>query len=118
MRRKLNEENYNQVIELGTCSDLDKVSDRFKWEAIKNNPFIAPDYYAKGSDGFSLINGDTRPYGVKELYNKDHRRKAAWSDGRNRAGYERKPDNTRRQARRCDNTRSYRRSDKRIRHIC
>ena len=58
----------------GMTFDLDKVSDRFKWEAIKNNPFIAPDYYAKGSDGFSLINGDTRPYGVKELYNKELRK--------------------------------------------
>lgn len=38
MRRKLNEENYNQVIELGTCSDLDKVSEviyRLKEEGIE-----------------------------------------------------------------------------------
>jgi hypothetical protein len=54
--------------------DLDNVGDRFKWEAIKNNPFIAPDYYTKDSKGNSLINGDMRPYGVKELYNKETRR--------------------------------------------
>ena len=58
----------------GMTFDLDKVGDRFKWEAIKNNPFIAPDYYAKDSQGNSLINGDVRPYGVKELYNKETRR--------------------------------------------
>jgi hypothetical protein len=33
----------------GMTFDLDKVGDRFKWEAIKNNPLIAPDYYAKDS---------------------------------------------------------------------
>lgn len=58
----------------GMTFDLDNVSDRFKWEAIKNNPFIAPDYYSKDSKGNSLINGDMRPYGVKELYNKETRR--------------------------------------------
>ena len=58
----------------GMTFDLDNVGDRFKWEAIKNNPLIAPDYYSKDSQGFSLINGDTRPYGVKELYNGDTRR--------------------------------------------
>jgi hypothetical protein len=58
----------------GMTFDLDNVADRFKWEAIKNNPFIAPDYYAKDKSGNSLINGDTRPYGVKELYNRDTRR--------------------------------------------
>ena len=58
----------------GMTFDLDNVGDRFKWEAIKNNPFIAPDYYAKDNNGFSLINGDTRPYGVKELYNNETRR--------------------------------------------
>ena len=58
----------------GMTFDLDNVADRFKWEAIKNNPLIAPDYYAKDKNGFSLINGDTRPYGVKELYNKELRK--------------------------------------------
>lgn len=58
----------------GMTFDLDKVGDRFKWEAIKHNPFIAPDYYSKDSQGNSLINGDQRPYGVKELYNKETRR--------------------------------------------
>lgn len=58
----------------GMTFDLDNIGDRFKWEAIKNNPFIAPDYYSKDSQGNSLINGDMRPYGVKELYNKETRR--------------------------------------------
>lgn len=58
----------------GMTFDLDNVGDRFKWEAIKNNPFIAPDYYSKDSQGKSLINGDMRPYGVKDLYNKETRR--------------------------------------------
>lgn len=58
----------------GMTFDLDNVGDRFKWEAIKNNPLISPDYYAKDSSGFSLINGDTRTYGVKELYNKELRK--------------------------------------------
>jgi hypothetical protein len=58
----------------GMTFDLDNVGDRFKWEAIKHNPFIAPDYYSKDNQGNSLINGDMRPYGVKELYNKETRR--------------------------------------------
>ena len=58
----------------GMTFDLDNISDRFKWEAIKNNPFIAPDYYSKDDKGNSLINGDMKPYGVKELYNKETRR--------------------------------------------
>lgn len=58
----------------GMTFDLDNIGDRFKWEAIKHNPFIAPDYYSKDSQGNSLINGDQRPYGVKELYNKETRR--------------------------------------------
>lgn len=52
----------------GMTFDLDKVGDRFKWEAIKNNPFIAPDYYSKDSKGNSLINGDSKRYGIAELY--------------------------------------------------
>ena len=31
----------------GTTFDLEDVKDRFIWEAIKNCPLIAPDYYAK-----------------------------------------------------------------------
>lgn len=52
----------------GMTFDLDNVGDRFKWEAIKNNPYIAPDYYAKDANGNSLINGDARRYGIAELY--------------------------------------------------
>ena len=52
----------------GMVFDLDNVGDRFKWEAIKNNPYIAPDYYAKDNNGNSLINGDSKRYGIAELY--------------------------------------------------
>lgn len=52
----------------GMTFDLDDVGQRFIWEAIKNNPYIAPDYYAKDSKGNSLINGDTKRYGIAELY--------------------------------------------------
>ena len=52
----------------GMVFDLDNIGDRFKWEAIKNNPFIAPDYYAKDAKGDSLINGDAKRYGIAELY--------------------------------------------------
>ena len=58
----------------GTTFDLEDVGQRFKWEAIKNCPLIAPDYYAKDSRGNSLINGtpgwDSRQprYGIAELF--------------------------------------------------
>lgn len=52
----------------GTTFDLDNPRDKFIWEAIKNNPYIAPDYYAKDSQGNSLINGNSKRYGVAELY--------------------------------------------------
>lgn len=52
----------------GTTFDLDNVRDRFIWEAIKNCPFIAPDLYAKDSQGNSVIHGGKDRYGVAELY--------------------------------------------------
>jgi hypothetical protein len=58
----------------GTTFDLDDVRDRFIWEAIKNCPLIAPDYYAKDQQGNSLINGTpgwnskAPRYGVAELF--------------------------------------------------
>lgn len=58
----------------GTTFDLDEPKQRYIWEAIKNCPLIAPDYYAKDSRGNSLINGtpgwnSTSPrYGIAELY--------------------------------------------------
>lgn len=52
----------------GTTFNLDDTRERFIWEAIKNNPYIAPDYYAKDKNGNSIINGDTKRYGVAELY--------------------------------------------------
>lgn len=58
----------------GTTFDLDDVRDKFIWEAIKNCPLIAPDYFAKDNNGNSLINGtpgwnSKQPrYGVAELY--------------------------------------------------
>ena len=58
----------------GTTFDLENVRQRFIWEAIKYCPLIAPDYYAKDSNGNSLINGTkdlnskTPRFGVAELY--------------------------------------------------
>lgn len=58
----------------GTTFDLDDIRDRFIWEAIKNCPLIAPDYYAKDANGNSLINGTpgwnskAPRYGVAELF--------------------------------------------------
>ena len=52
----------------GTTFDLDNVRDRFIWEAIKNCPLIAPDLYAKDSQGNSIIHGGKDRYGVAELY--------------------------------------------------
>lgn len=58
----------------GTTFDLDDIRDRFIWEAIKNCPLIAPDYYAKDAKGNSLINGTpgwtskAPRYGVAELF--------------------------------------------------
>lgn len=58
----------------GTTFDLDDIRDNFIWEAIKNCPLIAQDYYAKDSQGNSLINGTTDPsnprprYGRAELF--------------------------------------------------
>lgn len=66
----------NQTFDIvdGTTFDLDDVGDRFKWEAIKNCPYIAPDLYATDANGNSLINGtkgwnSSKPrYGIAELY--------------------------------------------------
>jgi hypothetical protein len=60
----------DQVFDIvdGTTFDLDKVQERFIWEAIKNCPLIAPDMYAKDRNGNSLINGNANRYGVAELY--------------------------------------------------
>jgi hypothetical protein len=58
----------------GTTFDLDDTRDRFIWEAIKNCPLIAQDYFAKDSKGNSLIHGtmdlnNPEPrYGLAELY--------------------------------------------------
>ena len=58
----------------GTTFNLDDPRDRFIWEAIKNCPLIAPDYYAKDSNGNSLINGTpgwnskSPRFGIAELY--------------------------------------------------
>ena len=60
----------DQVFDIvdGTTFDLDKIQDRFIWEAIKNCPLIAPDMYAKDRHGDPLINGNANRYGVAELY--------------------------------------------------
>ena len=52
----------------GYTLDLDDVRQRFIWEAIKYCPYIAPDMYAKDANGNSLINGDSKRYGIAELY--------------------------------------------------
>lgn len=58
----------------GTTFDLDEIDQKYKWEAIKHCPYIAPDIYAKDANGNSLINGtpgwDSKQprYGVAELY--------------------------------------------------
>lgn len=58
----------------GTTFDLANIRDKFIWEAIQYCPLIAPDYYAKDSNGNSLINGtpgwnSTQPrFGIAELY--------------------------------------------------
>ena len=58
----------------GTTFDLENVRQRFIWEAIQYCPLIAPDYYAKDSKGYSLINGTpgwnskAPRFGIAELY--------------------------------------------------
>lgn len=58
----------------GKTFDLDDVRDRFIWEAIKYCPLIAPDLYAKDTNGNSLIHGTmgwtskSPRFGVAELY--------------------------------------------------
>lgn len=62
------------IIEDGKTFNLDDPYDAAEWEAIKNCPLIAPDRYAKDSQGNLLIDGtmgwkNTRPrYGIAELY--------------------------------------------------
>ena len=66
----------NDVFDIvdGTTFDLENVRQRFIWEAIKYCPLIAPDYYAKDSNGNSLINGTpgwnskAPRFGIAELY--------------------------------------------------
>lgn len=67
-------ENETFIIEDGTTYHLDDEIEAAQWEAIKNCILIAPDRYAKDSQGNFLIDGtpgwkNTRPrYGVAELY--------------------------------------------------
>lgn len=58
----------------GTTFNLDDTRQRFIWEAIKHCPLIAPDYYAKDSQGRSLINGDSSEYTLKDYFNRNPRR--------------------------------------------
>lgn len=66
----------NAVYEIvdGTTFNLDDPYDAAKWEAIKYCPLIAPDRFAKDSQGVSLIDGtpgsmSMKPrYGIAELY--------------------------------------------------
>ena len=52
----------------GTTFDLENTRQRFIWEAIRWNPYIAPEYSAKDAQGNSLINGNAKRYGIAELY--------------------------------------------------
>lgn len=68
-------ENAVFTIRDGKTYDLSKMEDAAEWEAIKNCDMIAPDRYAKDSDGNYLIDGTVdmkntkKPrYGAAELY--------------------------------------------------
>lgn len=67
-------ENEVIIVENGTTFNLNNEMDKAKWEAIKNNPIIAPERWAKDSNGNYLIDGtigkhSTKPrYGIAELY--------------------------------------------------
>jgi len=54
----------------GTTFDLEDTRDRFIWEAIKNCPLIAQDYFAKDANGNSLINGTQDPLNPRPRYGK------------------------------------------------
>lgn len=62
------------VIEDGKTFNLDDMYDAAVWDAIKACPFIAPDRFAKDSNGNYLIDGTVDPkskrprYGTAELY--------------------------------------------------
>lgn len=52
----------------GKTFDLDDPMERNQWEAIKNNPVIAPERDAKDSRGISLIDGTKERYGRADFY--------------------------------------------------
>ena len=62
------------IVEDGTVFNLDDEIQAATWEAIKNNPMIAPDRWAKGPNGDNLIDGNMdkhstkQRYGIAELY--------------------------------------------------
>ena len=62
------------TIQDGTTFNLDDDIEKAQWESIKNCPLIAPDRYAKDSNGNLLIDGtvgwnNPKPrYGIAELY--------------------------------------------------
>lgn len=62
------------VIEDGKTYNLDDIYDKAEWEAIKNCDMIAPERYAKDSNGNYLIDGNdpikskNPRYGTAELY--------------------------------------------------
>ena len=67
-------ENAVFIIEDGKTFNLDDVYENAVWESIKNCNLIAPDRFAKDSNGNYLIDGTTDPrakrprYGTAELY--------------------------------------------------
>lgn len=60
----------NEAIEVvdGTVFNLDKPIDKAKWEAIKHSTLIAPERFAKDSDGNYLIDGNKSKFGTAVLY--------------------------------------------------
>lgn len=60
----------NHVFEIvdGTRYDLDDVVDKANWEAIEFCNWIAKDRFQRDSEGNLIIDGNSRKYGVADLY--------------------------------------------------
>jgi hypothetical protein len=60
----------DQVFEIvdGTTFDLDDVVDKAKWESIEFCNWIAKDRFQRDAEGNLIIDGNSRKYGVADLY--------------------------------------------------
>jgi hypothetical protein len=60
----------DQVFEIvdGTTFDLDDVVDKAKWESIEFCNWIAKDRFQRDAEGNLMIDGNSRKYGVADLY--------------------------------------------------